>query len=277
MLWIANQPENSYKSFRTHRHDTKTFISLRTSPPDRNGPPGSSRRHPMAPTLTWHGHANFEITTPLHTLYIDPWFSGNPTTDIQEEQVKKADLILVTHDHGDHLGDALRLCKRTGALLAAQVEVAGSLIQQGLDQSQVLNGIGFNIGGTVTHEKIALTMTQAFHSCTCGTPAGFIIRLENGYTIYHAGDTAVFADMKTWGELYPIDLALLPAGDVFTMDARQAAMACSLLKCRAAVPMHWGTFPALTQDTDEFVCQVKALAPDTTPLIMQPGEQIELV
>ncbi len=231
----------------------------------------------MTATLTWHGHANFEITTPTHTLFIDPWFSGNPTADIPVTQIKKADLVLVTHDHGDHLGDALTLCQQTGARLAAQVEVAAALMEQGLDQQQILNGIGFNIGGTVAHEGIAVTMTQAFHSCASGTPTGFIIRLADGYTIYHAGDTAIFADMKTWGELYPLDLALLPAGDIFTMDARQAALACSLLKCRAAVPMHWGTFPALAQDTSEFVRLVKETAPDTHPLIMHPGETIELV
>jgi L-ascorbate metabolism protein UlaG (beta-lactamase superfamily) len=109
-----------------------------------------------------------------------------------------------------------------------------------------------------------------------GTPVGFIIRLENGFTLYHAGDTGIFGDMKIWGELYPMDLALLPTGDVFTMDARQAAMACSLLTCRQAIPMHWGTFPALAADPEDFTRQVRRFAPSTKPIIMRPGEKIEL-
>ncbi|MFA7166040.1 MAG: metal-dependent hydrolase [Desulfoplanes sp.] len=231
----------------------------------------------MSTFLTWHGHANFEITTPDQTIFVDPWFSGNPKADIPLQDVHSADLVLVTHDHSDHLGDTLQLCRQTGARLAAQVEVAGDLIHQGLDQSQVLNGIGCNIGGTIEYAGTRITMTQAFHSCASGTPAGFIIRLKNGYTIYHAGDTGIFADMKTWGELYPMDLALLPTGDVFTMDAEQAALACSFLQCRTVVPMHWGTFPALAQSMDHFADLVKKKAPDTRVVIMQPGERIELV
>ena len=230
----------------------------------------------MTSFLTWHGHANFEITTPKQTILIDPWFSGNPKAGMDVDQVHKADLILVTHDHDDHLGDALELCKRTKAKLVAQVELACSLLKQGLDQDQIVNGIGFNIGGTVEVRGIRITMVQAFHSCGVGTPVGFIIRLENGFTIYHAGDTGIFGDMQLWGELYPIDLALLPAGDVFTMDAKQAAKACALLKCRQAVPMHWGTFPSLAADPKEFTRQVQKLAPSTWPIIMQPGKKIEL-
>ena len=226
--------------------------------------------------LTWHGHANFEITTPTQTILIDPWFSGNPSADCSAGDIKNADLVLLTHDHDDHLGDTMEICKRTGAALAAQVELACSLKNQGLDQDQIVNGIGFNIGGTVAVGGTRITMTQAFHSCGVGTPVGFIIRLENGFTLYHAGDTGIFGDMKIWGELYPMDLALLPTGDIFTMDARQAAMACSLLTCRQAIPMHWGTFPALAADPEDFTRQVRRFAPATKPIIIRPGEKIEL-
>jgi L-ascorbate metabolism protein UlaG (beta-lactamase superfamily) len=236
-----------------------------------------SRRFFMAYFLTWHGHANFEITTPTQTIFIDPWFSGNPKADMAAQEVSKADLILLTHDHDDHLGDALDLCMRTRARLVAQVELANALMNKGLDQDLVVNGIGFNIGGTVDVQGTRITMTQAFHSCGAGTPVGFIIQLDNGFTLYHAGDTGIFGDMKIWGELYPLDLALLPTGDVFTMDARQAAKACSLLQCRQAVPMHWGTFPSLDSNPATFEEQVRQLAPSTRAIIMQPGENIELV
>ncbi len=202
-------------------------------------------------TITWHGHSAFAITTPEQTILIDPWFDGNPAAQTQGKSVA-ADLVLVTHDHGDHIGQALGICMRTGATLGCIVELAAKMKAQGLPESQILNGIGFNIGGTVRHKGVAVTMTQACHSCETGVPVGFIIRLENGYTIYHAGDTAVFSTMAMWGKLYKIDLALLPIGGVFTMDAAQAALAAMMLRARKVVPMHWGTFPALEQSTAAF-------------------------
>lgn len=202
-------------------------------------------------TLTWHGHSAFAITTPNLTILIDPWFDGNPAAKTKAADIE-ADLVLVTHDHGDHVGQALEICRRTGAGLGCIVELAAKLKAQGLPESQVLNGIGFNIGGTVTHKGVSVTMTQATHSSESGVPTGFIIRLEDGYTIYHAGDTGLFSSMALWGKLYKINLALLPIGGVFTMDAAQAAMATMMLRCAKVVPMHWGTFPVLAQNRDAF-------------------------
>lgn len=202
-------------------------------------------------TLTWHGHSAFSITSPTRTVLIDPWFDGNPSAQKTAENVE-ADLVLVTHDHGDHVGQALEICQRTGAKLGCIVELAAKLKAQGLADEQVLNGIGFNIGGTVTYEGISVTMVQATHSCEVGVPVGYIIRLEDGYTVYHAGDTGLFSSMALWGKLYKIDLALLPIGGVFTMDAAQAAMAAMMLRCNKVIPMHWGTFPALAQNVDAF-------------------------
>ncbi len=209
-------------------------------------------------TITWHGHSAFAITTPEQTILIDPWFDGNPSAQAQA-QAMRADLVLVTHDHGDHIGQALDICARTGATLGCIVELAAKLKTQGLPESQVLNGIGFNIGGTARHKGVAVTMTQACHSCETGVPVGFIIRLENGYTIYHTGDTAVFSTMAMWGKLYKIDLALLPIGGVFTMDAPQAALAAMMLRARKVIPMHWGTFPALEQSADAFKAELEKL------------------
>jgi L-ascorbate metabolism protein UlaG (beta-lactamase superfamily) len=202
-------------------------------------------------TLTWHGHSAFAITSNQKTILVDPWFDGNPSAKAAAANIE-ADLILVTHDHDDHVGQALDICKRTGATLGCIVELAAKLKAKGLPDSQVLNGIGFNIGGTVTHQGISVTMTQAHHSCESGVPVGYIIRLEDGYTVYHAGDTGVFSSMALWGKLYKIDLALLPIGGVFTMDPAQAALAAMMLRCKKVLPMHWGTFPALEQNVDAF-------------------------
>lgn len=226
-------------------------------------------------TLTWHGHSAFAITTPTHTILIDPWFDGNPAAKKTADTIE-ADLVLVTHDHGDHVGQALEICTRTGAHLGCIVELAAKLKTQGLPDAQVLNGIGFNIGGTVNHQGISVTMTQATHSCESGVPVGFIIRLEDGYTIYHAGDTGLFSSMALWGKLYKIDLALLPIGGTFTMDGAQAAMAAMMLRAKKVVPMHWGTFPILSQNTDSFQKELEKLDLDDAMLRVEVGVPIGL-
>ncbi|MBT8763917.1 metal-dependent hydrolase [Desulfohalobiaceae bacterium Ax17] len=230
----------------------------------------------MGNKLTWHGHANFEIATPKLNILIDPWFEGNPSAVSKSSSLSKVDLVLVTHDHGDHMGQAIEICKQTGAHLGAIVEVAKHCIAQGISQDKVLNGIGFNIGGSIDFNSVKITMVQAFHSCERGFPVGYIVTLEDGYTIYHAGDTAIFSSMELWGQLFDIDLALLPIGGVFTMDPRQAALACKLLKCKKVVPMHWGSFPVLEKDTKNFQAALKEYAPQTELLEMSPGQTVEL-
>ena len=230
----------------------------------------------MAATLTWHGHANFQIDSPGCNIIIDPFFTGNPSATVAADAIAPPDVVLVTHLHGDHSGDAVAICKRTGAKLGAVVGIAEVFQQQGVPQAQIMNGIGFNIGGTLVEKGAAITMTQAFHTTEAGAPTGYIITLANGYTIYHAGDTGIFATMAVWGELYSIDLALLPAGGVFTMDARQAALAARMLKAKAAAPMHWGTFPVLAQDTAEFERELAKTAPSCRFVGMKPGQTIDL-
>ncbi len=230
----------------------------------------------MSAKLKWHGHANFEIVTPELNILIDPWFEGNPAADCSSTDIEKADIVALTHDHGDHMGQAVDICRRTGAYVAAQVELAGYCQEQGVDPEKILNGIGFNIGGTVEFKGIKITMTQAFHSCAAGTPVGFIFTLEDGHCVYHAGDTSIFSSMQLWAKMFDIHTAILPTGGVFTMDSPQAALACNLLGCRQVVPMHWGTFPALEQDTKAFSKHLKQSAPETRLISMSSGEEINL-
>ena len=225
----------------------------------------------MSTTVTWHGHANFQLDFDGTTIYIDPFFTANPKADRQWEKADRADLVLLTHMHGDHTGDAVAICRRDNAMLGAVVGASEAMVELGLPQNLVLNGIGFNIGGTVDFKGIKITMTEAFHSSEAGVPTGFILSFPDGTTVYHAGDTGIFSNMQTWGSLYDINLALLPAGGLFTMDARQAAQAAAFLKADLACPMHWGTFPPLAQNTDEFCRELSARAPGCKPLLLEPG------
>ncbi|MDR2077227.1 MAG: metal-dependent hydrolase [Desulfovibrio sp.] len=225
-------------------------------------------------TLTWHGHSTFQITTPDCSVLIDPFFSGNPLAVTTGENIPPPDVVLVTHLHADHAGDAAALCRRFKARLGAVVGTAEAVA--GVPPSQILNGVGFNIGGTIVEKGVAITMTEATHTSDAGTPTGFILTLPDGFTLYHAGDTGIFPGMELWGELYPLDLALLPVGGVFTMDARQAARAATLLKAGGVVPMHWGTFPVLAQETDTFFAFLAQTAPNCRPVPMKVGQTIVL-
>ncbi|WP_374288333.1 metal-dependent hydrolase [Desulfovibrio desulfuricans] len=224
--------------------------------------------------ITWFGHSAFKIGAPDVQVVIDPFFA--PSAGVAPSAADNADIVLVTHDHSDHVGDAVALCQRTGAQLGAIVGTAGKLAEAGVPQAQIINGIGFNIGGTVTVKGVSITMTQAYHSSDSGAPAGYIVRMPDGFTVYHAGDTGIFSGMELWGQLYGIDVALLPVGGVFTMDARQAALACKLLRCKAVVPMHWGTFPLLAQSTAGFKAELERLQLPCRCVEMHPGETVSL-
>ncbi len=230
----------------------------------------------MQHQLTWHGHANFQIASANVNILIDPFFEGNPVCTEKCGNIAKPDLILITHDHADHVGQAVDIARATGAMVGAVVGTAQSLVERGVPASQIINGIGFNIGGSVTVNGTTVTMTQAYHSSESAVAVGYIITLEDGFTLYHAGDTGIFSGMELWGKLYSIDVAALPIGGVFTMDPRQGAMACGLLGCEAVVPMHWGTFPVLEKNTNEFARYLSELAPDTKLMDMRPGQTVVL-
>jgi len=225
--------------------------------------------------VKWLGHAGFQITSRSgKIILIDPWIGGNPLAACGLEDLKKADLLLVTHDHFDHSGDAAPITIRTGATLVGMPETVGRLQKDcGVPSSQVVFGMGMNIGGTYEKDGISITMTQAYHSSLTAAPAGYIVKLEDGFTVYHAGDTGIFASMKTLGDLYPIDLALLPIGSVFTMDPIQAALAVKLLGAKKCIPMHYKTFPILLQDAASFVDAVKKSSLGVDVIVLAPGEE----
>ncbi len=226
--------------------------------------------------ITWYGHSVFTIEEAGLRVLIDPFLDGNPVSQTSSEDIGTIDLILITHDHADHVGQAIEICRKQKCMLGAVVGTAEKLVNEGLPADCVLNSIGFNMGGTVSYKGINITMIPAFHTSESGLPVGYIIRMPSGLTVYHAGDTGIFGDMAIWGTLYDIDVSLLPTGGVFTMDSRQAAMACGMLKTKKVVPMHWGTFPLLEQGAQAFMDELKNHAPSCECLHMSPGDSVEI-
>jgi len=219
--------------------------------------------------IRWLGHAGFEIELDGKIVLVDPWLDGNPKAACKPSEIVKADIVCVTHDHGDHLGDSIEICKKTGAVFLGTYELAALAQEKGVREA-----MGFNIGGTVNVKGINVTMVQAFHTCGRGAPTGFIISGE-GKTVYHAGDTGLFGDMKLIGEIYKPDVALLPIGDYYTMGALQASEAVRLIKPKIVVPMHYMTFPVLAQSANEFVSLVREKAPEVKVVVLSPGESFE--
>ena len=229
----------------------------------------------MNVSVTWYGHSNFRVSCGGVSVLIDPFFTHNPSCPVTWNAAGRPDLVLVTHDHGDHVGDAVAICKAGGATCGCVVGTAERLIDAGLPQSCVPGGVGFNVGGSIEVKGIRVTMTQAFHSSESAVPVGYVVTMPGGFTFYHAGDTGIFSSMELIGSLYPLDLALLPVGGFFTMDGLQAAHAARLLKPKAVIPMHWGTFPVLAQDASAFTAHLASVAPGVRPVVMKPGETVE--
>lgn len=216
--------------------------------------------------ITWFGHAAFKIEIANKTVLIDPWLDGNPTSPIKASEIERADIVYVTHDHGDHLGDAVAICKRTGATFVSTFELGNYAGEKG-----VKNVVGLNIGGYVEVKGVKLRMVQAFHTCSRGAPTGVIVEGEDK-TVYHAGDTGLFGDMRLFGELYKLDLALIPIGGYYTMGASEAAEAVKLLNPKVVIPMHYKTFPVLAQSADDFVEKVREKTPNVKVVVLNSGE-----
>ncbi|HYG11971.1 MAG TPA: metal-dependent hydrolase [Pyrinomonadaceae bacterium] len=231
--------------------------------------------------LKWHGHSAFSLTTPNgKVLLIDPWIKNpsNPETKDGRDPlagVTKVDYILLTHGHRDHVGDAVEIARRTGAALISNPELAGNLVKLAdfpskRAETDAIMGIGGEI--QIADGEVTVAMTPAIHSSSVfnpkagasepervygGNPAGFVIIIKNGPTIYHSGDTAYFKDMETIGESYAIDVALLNIGGHFGMEPRMAAKAAQVMHARLAVPHHFGTFPGISQNADGFAAELK--------------------
>ena len=251
--------------------------------PPRAPPPYAKSRNSYAAfaysdvemKITWLGHAAFLIEGRDRVL-VDPFLTGNPKASVSPDEID-CDIICVTHGHADHLGDALAIARRTGAMIASIVEM--SMYIERCD----LKSVGFNLGGTAHIRDTDITMVPAFHSSSIGAPGlefsaampvGLVI--DSGKPVYHAGDTCVFSDMKLIGELYRPEVALLPTGGFFTMDPRQAALATSLIKPKVVVPMHYGTWDPIDSDPKEFERLVNEAAPDVKVTILEPGQSLEV-
>ena len=224
--------------------------------------------------IKWLGHSCF-IIEGNDRIIVDPYINGNPACPEKVENIE-VDIVAITHAHGDHFGDAIEIAKNNEAKIVAIYEIVEYASQHGIE------GEAINMGGGVKVGKgTEITMVPAFHSSGFtmanfkfggAMPAGLIIK--SGKTVYHAGDTSIFSDMKLIGELYKPDVALLPIGGRYTMDARQAALAAEWIKAEITVPMHYNTWDAIKQDPKEF----KRMAEErgAKVVILNPGEEIEI-
>ncbi|KJL05834.1 MULTISPECIES: metal-dependent hydrolase [Priestia] len=223
--------------------------------------------------VSYHGHSIVKIETKGKTILIDPFITGNELTDLNAEEVK-ADVILLTHGHNDHVGDTVEIAKRSGALVVAVAELATYLSWQGLNVHPM------SIGGAYTFDFGTVKLTQAFHGSSytennekiiyTGMPAGLLLTIE-GKTIYHAGDTALFSDLKLIGRHKP-DLAFLPIGDNFTMGPEDAAIAAEWVQAKLVVPIHYNTFPVIKQDPHQFVESLSGIEGK----VLKAGEGLDL-
>ncbi len=215
--------------------------------------------------IIYHGHAAF-LLKGSKIVFIDPFLSGNPSATVSPQDIKECDMVIVTHDHDDHLGDAFDICQKTGATFVSQHELACLAEEKGIKTE------GMNIGGTIPVNGTQIHMTHALHTTEKGHPTGVIVTMD-GHSVYHAGDTGLFSDMKLIGEMYHPEVALLPIGDRYTMGVDEAVKAVEFVKPLYVIPMHYGTWPPIDTDPGEFR---KKVGDKADVIILKPGEEFEL-
>ena len=230
--------------------------------------------------ITWLGHSTFKVVSPEGTvILIDPWVMGNPSCPEPQRHFDCLDIMLLTHGHFDHIGDAVELGKKYSPEVVGIYELGHWLESKGVSNIRPMNK-----GGSQQVRGLRVTMVHADHSCGIldggkiiygGEAVGYIIEFSNGYRMYHAGDTNLFGDMKLIGELYSPQLAMLPIGDLFTMSPREAAHACAFIGAKKIVPMHFGTFPPLT-GTPQHLKQLTRHLPELEIVDLKPGEFLEV-
>jgi L-ascorbate metabolism protein UlaG (beta-lactamase superfamily) len=193
--------------------------------------------------ITWIGHSALKLEG-SKTVFIDPFLSGNPAASMSLDNVSLADVVVVTHDHGDHLGDTHAICKKTGATLVSIYEIADAAAQKGLKTE------GMNVGGTVTVNGVEVSLVPAIHTAGLGgTATGTVVEMD-GKKVYHAGDTGLTMEMQLIGEMYQPDIGFLPIDGRFNMTPRLAAKAVELLKIPKVVPFHYDTFPLVNSSPE---------------------------
>lgn len=273
---------------------TSCFCSAAEIPEKKE--PAAEKTTPAITSLTFYGHSAFEIITPKgHVLMIDPLLRNplNPNAKDGNDpfaNITRLDYILVTHAHFDHVGDAVELSKATSARLVTNFELGGNMENLlGFPKLNMRFGNLMNIGGeiTIANKEVLVAMTPAIHSSGMenpfknrrqsafvygGNPAGFVLKIKNGPTIYHAGDTAYFKDMEVIGEQYAPDVALLPIGGHFVMEPHMAAKAAVAVKAKLAIPMHYATFPVLEQKPNKFIKALKET--NIAHQVMKPGQTV---
>lgn len=230
-------------------------------------------------SLTWLGHNSFKLETRgSRTVLLDPWVESNPACPKEHKSFDRIDVMTISHGHGDHMGDAVTLGRKFKPTVVCNYEIHLYLQKKGVASTSPMNK-----GGTQEVHGLRFTMVHAVHSSGIedggqviygGEPCGYVVTLEDGTRLYHAGDTAVHSDMALIAELYQPEIALLPIGDLYTMSPREAALAARMLKPRLIVPAHYGTFPPLTGTPDQLRAELRELKVAAEVVALRPGETL---